>query len=38
MSELLIDGSAKTVDLRAFAPNRFVEGRPIKAKFEYVDD
>jgi glycine/D-amino acid oxidase-like deaminating enzyme len=38
MSELLIDGTARTVDLCAFAPNRFVEGRPVKAKFEYVDD
>ena len=38
MSELLLDGSAKTVDIRAFSPNRFVENRPIKAEFEYVDD
>jgi len=38
MSELLLDGAGKTVDIRAFAPNRFVEGNPIKAEFEYVDD
>jgi len=38
MSELLLDGSAKSVDIRAFSPNRFVENRPIKAEFEYVDD
>jgi len=38
MSELLVDGRGKTVDITAFAPNRFAEGRPIKAEFEYVDD
>jgi sarcosine oxidase, subunit beta len=38
MSELLVDGAAKTVDIRAFRPNRFAEGKPIKAEFEYVDD
>jgi sarcosine oxidase, subunit beta len=38
MSELLMDGASKTVDIRAFAPNRFAEGKPIKAEFEYVDD
>jgi glycine/D-amino acid oxidase-like deaminating enzyme len=38
MSELLLDGSASTVDIRALGPNRFVEGRPIKAEYEYVDD
>ena len=38
MSELLLDGSGKTVDIRAFRPNRFAEGEPIKAEFEYVDD
>jgi sarcosine oxidase, subunit beta len=38
MSELLLDGAAKTVDLSAFRPNRFAEGKPIKAEFEYVDD
>jgi sarcosine oxidase, subunit beta len=38
MSELLLEGAGKTVDIRAFRPNRFAEGKPIKAEFEYVDD
>lgn len=38
MSELLLDGKAKAVDLRPFRPSRFAEGQPIKAEFEYVDD
>jgi sarcosine oxidase, subunit beta len=38
MAEVLLDGAAKTVDLSAFRPNRFAEGQPIKAEFEYVDD
>ena len=38
MAELLLDGCGKTVDIAAFGPNRFAEGRPIKAEFEYVDD
>lgn len=38
MSELLLDGAGKTVDINAFTPNRFVDNRPIKAEFEYVDD
>lgn len=38
MSELVLDGAAKTVDIRAFRPDRFAEGAPIKAEFEYVDD
>ena len=38
MSELLLDGSGKTVDIGAFRPNRFAENRPIKAEYEYVDD
>lgn len=38
MSELLVDGHGRTVDISAFAPNRFAEGKPIKAEFEYVDD
>jgi len=38
MSELILDGVAKTVDISAFRPSRFVEGKPIKAEFEYVDD
>ena len=38
MSELILDGQAHSVDIRSFAPNRFAEGKPIKAEFEYVDD
>ena len=38
MSELLLDGASKTVDISAFGSDRFVESRPIKAEFEYVDD
>jgi glycine/D-amino acid oxidase-like deaminating enzyme len=38
MSELLLDGAAKAVDISAFSPNRFVEKRLIHAEFEYVDD
>jgi glycine/D-amino acid oxidase-like deaminating enzyme len=38
MSELLLDGAGKTVDITPFRPNRFAENSPIKAEFEYVDD
>jgi len=38
MSELLLDGAGKTVDISAFCPSRFAEQRPNKAEFEYVDD
>ena len=38
MSELVLDGKGKSVDIGAFRPNRFVENRPIKADYEYVDD
>jgi glycine/D-amino acid oxidase-like deaminating enzyme len=38
MSELLLDGASKAVDISAFRPNRFIEGKPVKAEFEYVDD
>jgi sarcosine oxidase, subunit beta len=38
MSELLLDGEAKSVDIHAFRPNRFAENQPIKAEYEYVDD
>src|SRR5882724_4345647 len=34
MSELLLDGAGKTVDILAFRPSRFEEGKPIKAQFE----
>ena len=38
MSELLVDGAARTVDISSFRPSRFSESAPIKAEFEYVDD
>ena len=38
MSELLLDGSASSVDISAFRPSRFAENSPIKAEYEYVDD
>lgn len=38
MSELVLDGKGKTVDISAFRPSRFAEGQPIKAQYEYVDD
>jgi sarcosine oxidase subunit beta len=38
MSELILDGDAKSVDITPFRPARFAEGAPIKAQFEYKDD
>jgi glycine/D-amino acid oxidase-like deaminating enzyme len=38
MSELVLDGEGKTVDIQAFHPGRFSAGHPIKAEYEYVDD
>ena len=38
MSELVLDGQGKTVDIRAFRPDRFSLNQPIKAEYEYVDD
>jgi glycine/D-amino acid oxidase-like deaminating enzyme len=38
MSELVLDGEGKTVDIEAFRPSRFAENQPIKAEYEYVDD
>ena len=38
MAELILDGKASTVDIHAFRPGRFAEGRPIKAAYEYRDD
>jgi len=38
MSELLLDGAGKTVDISAFRPSRFAEGKAIRAEFEYADD
>jgi sarcosine oxidase subunit beta len=38
MSELLLDGCGKTVDISPFRPSRFAEGHPIRAEYEYKDD
>ena len=38
MSELVLDGQGRTVDISAFRPNRFADNQPIKAEYEYVDD
>jgi sarcosine oxidase subunit beta len=38
MSQLILDGVATTVDISPFRPQRFTEGKPIKAEHEYVDD
>jgi glycine/D-amino acid oxidase-like deaminating enzyme len=38
MSELLLDGKARSVDIGPFRPSRFAENTPIKAEYEYVDD
>ncbi|MGA7383068.1 MAG: FAD-binding oxidoreductase [Terriglobales bacterium] len=38
MSELLLDGKATSVDISSFRPNRFAEGQPIRAEYEYQDD
>ena len=38
MSELVLDGMGKTVDISAFRPGRFDDNQPIKAQYEYVDD
>ena len=38
ISELMLDGNSKTVNIAAFRPSRFAESRPIKAEYEYIDD
>ena len=38
MSELVLDGNARSVDIGPFRPSRFAENAPIKAEYEYVDD
>jgi sarcosine oxidase subunit beta len=38
MSELLLDGHGRTVDLSIFDPGRFDAGRPIRATHEYADE
>ena len=37
MSELILDGEGKTVDISAFRPSRFAENQPIEAENEYTD-
>jgi sarcosine oxidase subunit beta len=36
MSELILDGAAKTVDISVFSPNRFAEGKHIKGNYESI--
>jgi sarcosine oxidase, subunit beta len=38
MSELILDGRGRTVDISSFYPNRFEENKAIKAEHEYKDD
>lgn len=38
MSELVLDGKGRAVDINAFRPDRFADNQPIKAEYEYVDD
>ena len=38
VSELLLDGRARSVDISVFAPDRFARGRPISAEWEYGDE
>jgi sarcosine oxidase subunit beta len=38
VSELVLDGEGRTVDISAFRPDRFAQNQPIKAEYEYVDD
>jgi sarcosine oxidase subunit beta len=36
MAELILDGAARTVDIRAFRPQRFAEGTPLVGPHPYV--
>lgn len=38
VSELVLDGRSRTVDISAFDPERFAKGQPIKAEWEYGDE
>jgi len=38
MSELILDGRSRAVDISDFRPGRFAEGKPIKAQHEYQAD
>ena len=35
LSELILDGASKTVDLSLYAPQRFAEGKPIVGEYPY---
>ena len=36
MAELILDGAAKTVDISAFAPDRFAKGKLIKGNYDNI--
>jgi len=36
MAELILDGQAKTVDIRAFGLRRFLEGKPLEGPYPYA--
>jgi sarcosine oxidase subunit beta len=36
VSELILDGASKTVDISVFSPNRFAEGKLIKGNYENI--
>jgi sarcosine oxidase subunit beta len=38
VSELVLDGQSKSVDISSFRPSRFAEGQLIKGEFEYQDE
>jgi len=33
---LILDGAAKTVDIRSLAPERFAQGKPITGNYENI--
>jgi sarcosine oxidase subunit beta len=36
VSELILDGASRTVDISVFSPNRFAEGKHIKGNYENI--
>jgi len=36
MAELILDGAARTVDIRAFGLRRFAEGKPLEGPYPYA--
>lgn len=38
LTELILDGKAKTVDISAFRVSRFAEGQPIRSESEYAEN